>query len=71
MLCFVGQGDDVRPARQLADQDAALVADRLGVDVFVAGVPRATPLTCMPPLWAKALLPTNGWSARKFMLTIS
>ena len=32
---------------------------------------RLTACTCMPPLWANALGPTNGWLVRKCMLAIS
>ena len=54
---------------QLADQDAALVADRRpGRCARSWRVLRATACVCMPPLWAKALVPTNGWPERKFML---
>ena len=36
-LCLRGQGDDVRAAGQLADQNPPFVADPLRIDVLVAG----------------------------------
>ncbi len=30
-----------------------------------------TAWTCIPPLWANALMPTNGWPGRKFMFATS
>ena len=71
MLCFVVSATMFdRPDSSLTRMRRSLPT-RSRVDVLVAGRDPATPLTCMPPLWANALVPTNGWLARKFMLTIS
>jgi hypothetical protein len=60
-----GHGHDVRAAGQLADQHPSLVAHRFRIDVLVAVWRPGDGVTCMPPLWAKALLPTNGWLFRE------
>ncbi len=60
ILCRAVKAAIFDAARQFAHQNPAFIAHQLRIDVLVTGRIPGNPLTCMPPLWAKALLPTNG-----------
>jgi hypothetical protein len=60
-------GGDVARAGELADDDLPRVTDRFRRHVLVRAASFCTACTCMPPLWAKALLPTYGWPGQRFM----